>query len=221
MNTVPAPLLLALLVTAAFSLAAATPNHLSMPSLGRPISAADGNIDCDASQPGKYSCPASTTCCCTKSDGIATSCVAYACCSDGSQVCSDAAAASGCAPAPKACESDFWLFQLEQLAGPDVHGNMSFWREWLQELDLYRTRVHQSISYSNKLYARVPWTQNNFVSPQMHPFELSFYNPDHGFTPETWLDGVTQRYGGIDSVLLWVTYAPPPPPSLYSGLFVN
>jgi len=26
-----------------------------------------------------------------------------------------------------------------------------------------------------------------------------------GYTPEAWLDGLLQRYGGVDSLLLWVT----------------
>jgi hypothetical protein len=84
--------------------------------------------------------------------------------------------------------------------------------EWLQEMDVYRARVLRAVSYSDQLYAQFLWTQTNFVSPQMHPFELASYSPGKGYTPEAWLDGVTQRYGGVDSVLLWVTCAAPPPP---------
>ena len=29
-----------------------------------------------------------------------------------------------------------------------------------------------------------------------------------GYTPEAWLDSMLQRYGGVDSLLLWVTCAP-------------
>jgi hypothetical protein len=103
------------------------------------------------------------------------------------------------------------LAGLEQLAGPDAQGNRSAWEEWLQELKVWRTQVHEAMSYSDERYAHRPWTQRNFVSPQMHPFDLAFYTQGKGYTVDEWLDGVLQRYGGIDSLLLWVTYAPPYP----------
>jgi len=105
------------------------------------------------------------------------------------------------------------LAGLEQLAGPDAQGNRSAWEEWLQELKVWRTQVHEAMSYSDERYAHRPWTQRNFVSPQMHPFDLAFYTKGKGYTVDEWLDGLLQRYGGIDSLLLWVTYAIPPPPS--------
>jgi hypothetical protein len=106
---------------------------------------------------------------------------------------------------PKSCQTDDPLAGLEQLAGPDVQGNYSVWEEWLQELKIWRTQVRESMSYSDERYALHPWTQRNFVSPQMHPFDAAFYTQGAGYTPEAWLHGLLQRYGGVDSVLLWVT----------------
>ena len=185
--------------------ASAHPSLRDVPSLGRPLAPSSANTQCDSSRADNFTCPGSTSCCCSHISPSSKLCDAYACCSDGSQVCADPAAGSGCVSAPKFCDSDFWLYQLEQLAGPEKQGNLSAWMHWLQDLDDYRTRVHRAISYSDEHYARNPWTQMNFISPQMHPFDLAFYNPSKGYTPESWLDGVTQLYGGVDSVLLWVT----------------
>jgi hypothetical protein len=106
---------------------------------------------------------------------------------------------------PKPCQTDEPIAGLEQLAGPDEHGNHSAWDEWLHELKIWRTQVHESMSYSDQRFALHPWTQRNFVSPQMHPFDAAFYTQGKGYTPEAWLDGLLQRYGGVDSLLLWVT----------------
>ncbi len=106
---------------------------------------------------------------------------------------------------PKSCETDDPLAGLEQLAGPDVQGDRGRWEDWLQELKTWRAQVRQSMGYSDERYSLFPWTQRNFVSPQMHAFDAAFYTQRHGYTPEAWLDGLLQRYGGVDSLLLWVT----------------
>ncbi len=69
-----------------------------------PAAAAAADIDCDASQPGKYTCPAATSCCCTRRSLFKKDCEAYSCCPDDSQVCPDPTGTSGCAVAPK-----FWI----------------------------------------------------------------------------------------------------------------
>ena len=46
-----------------------------------------------------------------------------------------------------------------------------------------------------------------YVQPQMHPFDRFFYDrASHSYTVDRWLDDVQERYGGIDSVLVWPTY---------------
>lgn len=62
------------------------------------------DIDCDASQPGKFSCPASTSCCCSKRSLFKSTCEAYACCPNDSQICPDPTGDSGCTVAPR-----FWI----------------------------------------------------------------------------------------------------------------
>jgi len=47
----------------------------------------------------------------------------------------------------------------------------------------------------------------SFVSPQVMIHERQLFNPaTNDFTVESYLDGLQQRYGGIDSVLLWQSY---------------
>ena len=106
---------------------------------------------------------------------------------------------------PKSCQSDDLRAGLETLAGPDVQGNRSAWEQWLRELATWRVQVRESMSYSDERYALHPWTQRNIVAPQMHAFDGAFYTRAKGYTPEAWLDGLLQRYGGVDSLLLWVT----------------
>lgn len=51
------------------------------------------------------------------------------------------------------------------------------------------------------------WTATNYVQPQMHPFDLYFYDPDkHRYTIDRYLDDLDARYGGVDSILLWPTW---------------
>ncbi len=120
---------------------------------------------------------------------------------------------NSCRPLPpKPGQTDDPLAGLEQLAGPGVQGNYSAWEAWLHELKIWRTQVREAMSYSDERFALHPWTQRNFVSPQMHPFDAAFYTRDKGYTLEAWLGGLLQRYGGVDSLLLWVTSAPPPSP---------
>ena len=49
--------------------------------------------------------------------------------------------------------------------------------------------------------------QTSFIQPQMHPYDLYFYDPIQGvYTVDKYLDDVSTRYGGIDSMLIWPTY---------------
>ena len=51
------------------------------------------------------------------------------------------------------------------------------------------------------------WTQSSYVQPQMMIHDRYFYDPAaRRYTVDRYLDDVTRRYGGIDSVLIWPTY---------------
>jgi formylglycine-generating enzyme required for sulfatase activity len=51
------------------------------------------------------------------------------------------------------------------------------------------------------------WTERNFISPQAMLQDRYFFDSDtQQYTPDRWVDYVEARYGGVDSVLLWITY---------------
>lgn len=57
------------------------------------------------------------------------------------------------------------------------------------------------------VFDQLSWTQDSYIQPQMHPYDRYFYDPiTQNYTVQRWLDDLTKRYGGIDSVLLWPTY---------------
>lgn len=80
---------------------------------------------------------------------------------------------------------------------------------WLTQLETWREVTRKNISYTGEVYddPQVNWTRTSFAQPQTHLFDLSLYDPElHKFTVDRYLDDVTTRYGGIDSVLIWPTY---------------
>jgi iron(II)-dependent oxidoreductase len=63
--------------------------------------------------------------------------------------------------------------------------------------------------YSAQEYERpeLKWTQSSFIQPQMMVEDRYFYDPVAGrYTVDKYLDDLDQRYGGIDSVLIWSVY---------------
>ena len=51
------------------------------------------------------------------------------------------------------------------------------------------------------------WTQSSFIQPQMMVEDRYFYDAQAGhYTVDKYLDDLDQRYGGIDSVLIWPVY---------------
>jgi hypothetical protein len=51
------------------------------------------------------------------------------------------------------------------------------------------------------------WTRLSYVQPQVHLFDRFLYDREtHQFTVSRYLHDLKDRYGGIDSVLLWPTY---------------
>jgi formylglycine-generating enzyme required for sulfatase activity len=65
------------------------------------------------------------------------------------------------------------------------------------------------IGYSSSRYERPEgqWAHSSFIQPQMMVQDRYFYDPAAGkYTVNRYLDDLEQRYGGIDSVLIWPTY---------------
>jgi iron(II)-dependent oxidoreductase len=82
-------------------------------------------------------------------------------------------------------------------------------QEWLKDIQHWRTERRIRIGYDDARY-KMPallWTQSSFMQPQMMVEDRYFYDPVAGkYTVDRYLDDLDQRYGGIDSVLIWPTY---------------
>jgi len=101
-----------------------------------------------------------------------------------------------------------------QIPGP---GRLSEWQgagssehdAWLHDLRQWRRECLIRMGYDDAEYRRpdLLWTQRNFIQPQMMAEERYFYDPAAGkYTVGRYLDDLDQRYGGVDSVLIWPVY---------------
>jgi gamma-glutamyl hercynylcysteine S-oxide synthase len=81
--------------------------------------------------------------------------------------------------------------------------------QWLSDIKHWRSEHLLRIGYDGSQYARkeLQWAQSSFIQPQMMIHDCFFYDPSaKRYTVARYLDDLTKRYGGIDSVLLWPTY---------------
>src|SRR5205809_554501 len=81
--------------------------------------------------------------------------------------------------------------------------------EWLSELKQYRAERLARIGYDGRDYQRpeFAWIRRSFVQPQAMVEDRYLYDPaQRRYTVDRYLDDVEQRYGGIDSILLWPIY---------------
>ena len=88
----------------------------------------------------------------------------------------------------------------------DVDGSAD---DWIAELKDWRREHLTRIGYHDANYRRpeLQWAQRNFVHAQMMVEDRYFYDPEADrYTVDRYLDDLQQRYGGIDSVLLWYVY---------------
>lgn len=80
---------------------------------------------------------------------------------------------------------------------------------WLKDMQHWRAERRIRVGYDGSQYNRpeLKWTQSSFVQPQMMIHDRYFYDPSaRRYTVDRYLNDVKQRYGGIDSVLVWPTY---------------
>jgi iron(II)-dependent oxidoreductase len=113
---------------------------------------------------------------------------------DGSQI-----------PGPGRPSTPDWVSELSewQIAGSGEH------EAWLNDLRQWRRERLIRMGYDDAEYRRpeLLWTQRNFIQPQMMAEERYFYDPAAGkYTVDRYLDDLDQRYGGVDSVLIWPVY---------------
>jgi len=56
-------------------------------------------------------------------------------------------------------------------------------------------------------FDKIPWTQTAYIQPQMHPYDLYFYDPESdSYTVQRYLKDLKDRYGGVDAILMWPSY---------------
>jgi gamma-glutamyl hercynylcysteine S-oxide synthase len=80
---------------------------------------------------------------------------------------------------------------------------------WLQDIRHWRNEHYIRMGYDSAEYdlPGLKWTQSSFIQPQMMVHDRYFYDPEtRRYTVDRYLDDLTARYGGIDSVLIWHTY---------------
>lgn len=101
--------------------------------------------------------------------------------------------------ATKSC----WNKQPKLLPAPsegEHHG------DWLASLWNWR-RDQTATGYDGRIYSQpsLAWTRTSYIQPQIHVYDRFLY--DGTWTVDRYLNDLVERYGGIDSVLLWPTYA--------------
>lgn len=80
---------------------------------------------------------------------------------------------------------------------------------WLRDLKAWRAERLTRMGYDDAEYRRpeFAWAQRNFIAPQVMVEERTLFDPvANRWTVDKYLDDLDQRYGGIDSVLLWPVY---------------
>ena len=80
---------------------------------------------------------------------------------------------------------------------------------WLRDITHWRTERLIRVGFSDHLYTlpALQWTQSSFIQPQMMVEDRFLYDPQKGvYTVDRYLDDLSNRYGGIDAVLVWPTY---------------
>ena len=110
----------------------------------------------------------------------------------------------GDAPA-SACSRAPHLASTQLFAGPSSAAQQP---AWLHDLRAWRAECNALLHLNDSLFdsAALAWTSRAFVTTQMHPWDLSFYSRERGYTPRAFLDELRKRYGGVDSLLMWPSY---------------
>jgi iron(II)-dependent oxidoreductase len=81
--------------------------------------------------------------------------------------------------------------------------------EWLKDISHWRTERLIRVGYNGARYSMpaLTWTQSSFMQPQLMVQDRYFYDPlARKYTVDRYVDDLEERYGGIDSVLIWPSY---------------
>jgi len=100
-----------------------------------------------------------------------------------------------------------WLTETsQQINGPNDTTDIPGWKA---ELDYWRKVEIAKLYYRDTHYKgkEIQWVRNNFIQTQMMAQERSFYDPvKNEYTVDKYLNEITARYGGLNSILIWPTY---------------
>lgn len=99
-----------------------------------------------------------------------------------------------------------WPFQNIGHWRIDVNASVEAWR---QGMKVWREEHLMRMGYDDAQYRReeLLWSQRNYVHAQMMLEDRYIYDPVAGkYTVDRYLDDLEQRFGGVDSVLLWYIY---------------
>lgn len=108
---------------------------------------------------------------------------------------SSASVSAGCSK--DSADSHCWF-------GPE---NATAQPAWLKALKDDRIATQAKIGWTGGVSSTVDWTLTSYIQPQIHPYDRFFYDPEtKKYTIAKFLQDFKDRYGGIDSVLLWPTY---------------
>mmetsp|Transcript_25629 Transcript_25629/g.59059 ORF Transcript_25629/g.59059 Transcript_25629/m.59059 type:complete len:719 (-) Transcript_25629:225-2381(-) len=94
----------------------------------------------------------------------------------------------------------------EQIEGPQSPAEQP---QWLADIRGQRRSTLQQIGFKGGVFniPEVVWTQTSYIQVQMHPYDRFFYNlKERRFTVDKYLRDVGERYGGLDSMLVWASY---------------
>jgi len=101
------------------------------------------------------------------------------------------------------------LIPTKPIAGPPKLCTPADYKFWLDDIIHWRNDARIRAGYSSQEYDRpeLKWTQSSFIQPQMMVEDRYFYDVQaRHYTVDKYLDDLNQRYGGIDSVLIWPVY---------------
>jgi iron(II)-dependent oxidoreductase len=134
-------------------------------------------------------------------------------------VCTLVAAALMCTTQPQAHAQDSKyplkdsLFPLPECADERWQQHdacpQSWIEDWRKDIYNWRDQTRDRVGYNDALYKRPEglWAQSSFMQAQAMAEERYLYDPVAGkYTVDRYLDDLIQRFGGIDSVLIWPSY---------------
>ena len=82
-------------------------------------------------------------------------------------------------------------------------------QSWRDAFTVWKREHLVRLGYNDAQYRRedLKWSQSNFVQAQMMVEDRYFYDPiERRYTVDKYLDDLEQRFGGLDSVLIWYVY---------------